>query len=104
MICKKHGDLNLVAGVTGPTCWDCAIERQRINDNALERANASQVGGNHYANQIQHWDFAASQEFDYFQGQITKYVTRWKKKGGLEDLEKARHFLNKYIELNTPKG
>lgn len=62
-------------------------------------ANDRQVGGRHYRTAIQHWDFAHSNQFDYFQGQITKYVTRWKRKGGLQDLEKAKHFLDKYIEL-----
>lgn len=62
-------------------------------------ANNTQVGGEHYRTTIQHWDFAAANELDYFQGQITKYVTRWKKKNGLEDLLKAQHFLAKYVEL-----
>ena len=66
-------------------------------------ANEKQVGGEHYKSAIQHWDYAASHEFDYFQGQITKYVTRWKKKNGLQDLEKALHFLEKYIELQRTK-
>jgi len=62
-------------------------------------ANNRQVGGEHYRTDIQHWDYVAANNLDYFQGQITKYVTRWKKKGGIKDLEKARHFLDKYIEL-----
>lgn len=63
------------------------------------KANDSQVGGHHYRTSIQHWDFVAANDLDYFQGQITKYVTRWKKKNGIDDLYKARHFLQKYIEL-----
>lgn len=62
-------------------------------------ANETQVGGGHYKTEIQHWDWVAVNGLDYFQGQITKYVYRWKKKNGLEDLRKAQHFLNKYIEL-----
>lgn len=63
-------------------------------------ANEKQVGGNHYQQtSIQHWDWVAANDFDYFQGQITKYVARWKKKNGLADLEKALHFLEKYIEI-----
>ena len=63
-------------------------------------ANDKQVGGGHYKNaKIEHWDFVAANGLDYFQGQITKYVCRWKDKGGVEDLEKARHFLDKYIEI-----
>jgi len=64
-------------------------------------ANARQVGGEHYKNPIQHWDWVASNDLDYFQGQITKYVARWKLKNGVEDLNKALHFLEKYIELST---
>lgn len=56
-------------------------------------------GGGYRAAPIQHWDFAWACGMDYFQGQITKYVTRWRQKGGLQDLEKAQHFLEKYIEL-----
>lgn len=63
-------------------------------------ANDTQVGGTHYRAQIQHWDWVYSNDLDYFQGQITKYVARWKNKGGLQDLLKARHFLDKYIELH----
>jgi len=64
-------------------------------------ANDKQVGGKHYVAKIQHWDIVAMHDLDYFQGQITKYVMRWKKKNGLQDLHKAQHFLEKYIELNT---
>lgn len=65
-------------------------------------ANDRQVAGEHYRKtKIQHWDFAAANDFDYFQGQITKYVTRWKNKNGIADLEKAKHFLEKYIEIET---
>ena len=66
----------------------------------LPDANSRQVGGEHYQNsgEIQHWDIVNLFSLDYFQGQITKYLFRWKLKGGVQDLEKARHFLDKYIE------
>ena len=67
------------------------------------KANDKQVAGTHYRSEIQHWDFVVANDLDYFQGQITKYVTRWKKKNGLSDLLKAQHFLDKYIEIvRTP--
>lgn len=63
-------------------------------------ANDRQVGGQHYkTGGEEHWDRVARLDLDYFQGQITKYVERWKAKNGVEDLHKARHFLDKYIEL-----
>jgi len=64
-------------------------------------ANSKQVGGQHYKTPIQHWDYVVANDLDYFQAQITKYVTRWKKKGGMQDLQKAKHFLDKYIEVQT---
>jgi hypothetical protein len=48
---------------------------------------------------IQHWDFVAANGLDYFQAQVVKYVCRYKDKNGVQDLEKAAHFLAKYIEL-----
>jgi len=64
-------------------------------------ANDRQVGGVHYKvnpGEPEHWDLAVLYNWDYFQGQVTKYLMRWKKKGGLDDLLKAQHFLEKYIE------
>lgn len=67
--------------------------------------HVKQVGGSHYqqeGDKPQHWDLVAAYDWDYFQGQIIKYVMRWKLKHPtpekkVEDLEKARSFLDKYI-------
>jgi len=65
-------------------------------------ANEIQIAGNHYkAKAIQPWDYIASNDLGYFEGNIVKYVSRWKDKGGVEDLRKARHYLDKLIELNV---
>lgn len=69
----------------------------------MSKANDTQIGGEHYKGKMQHWDYAASNNLDYFAGCITKYITRWKLKNGIEDLYKARHFLNKYIELEEER-
>lgn len=63
------------------------------------QANDIQVGGSHYASPYQHWDFVAEAlQGRYLEGQITKYVYRWRKKNGTQDLEKALHFTNKLLE------
>jgi hypothetical protein len=68
-------------------------------------ANDIQVGGNHYAKQgIQTWDYIAANEIGYFEGNVIKYVSRWKQKGGIEDLRKAQHYLSKLIELNIKEN
>lgn len=71
----------------------------------MAKANDRQVGGSHYKTaQQEHWDRVWDLGLDYFQGQITKYVERWKEKNGVQDLEKARHFIEKYIELQGGAG
>jgi hypothetical protein len=67
--------------------------------------NDHQVGGTHYRDtsgvcphcggEVQHWDMYGA--MPYLEGCITKYVTRWRSKGGLQDLEKAQHYLEKLI-------
>ena len=54
----------------------------------------------HYTTGIEMWEYAYSQKLDFFEGNIIKYVTRWKHKNGLEDLKKAKQYLDKLIKLN----
>lgn len=58
-------------------------------------ANDYQIAGSHYAGEYQHWDFVEDLKLGYFTGNITKYVSRARKKNGLEDLRKAMHYLVK---------
>lgn len=100
--------VNWIAGMPS-TSWHFVREARPIRlagpDDGAESetrtgANDRQVGGDHYkTGGEEHWDRVARLRLDYFQGQITKYVERWKRKNGIEDLKKARHFLDKYIEL-----
>jgi hypothetical protein len=63
-------------------------------------ANDSQVGGTHYASKFQHWDFVhVVLRGRYLEGCITKYITRFDKKNGSEDLGKALHYIAKLKEL-----
>ena len=57
----------------------------------------------HYASEYQHWDLAVTLPLGYLEGCSTKYVSRWRKKGGLDDLHKAMHYLDKLIEVFVPK-
>lgn len=47
---------------------------------------------------IQPWDFITSNNLGFLEGNIIKYVSRYKEKNGHEDLLKARHYLDKLIE------
>ena len=64
-------------------------------------ANSTQVGGDHYQSKaIQPWDYIISNNLGYLEGNVIKYVSRWKDKNGVEDLKKAQHYLAKLIEVN----
>ena len=54
----------------------------------------------HYNKGIEMLDYSYSHNLDFFEGNIVKYVTRWKEKNGIEDLKKAKSYLDKLIELN----
>lgn len=70
-----------------------------------ESARMEQIGGTHYLkHEIQPWDamecWMAKEEFvGYLRGNIIKYVARYNDKGGVHDLRKARHYLDRLIEV-----
>ena len=50
----------------------------------------TQIGGSHYESMsIQPAEYIYDNKLDFFEGNVVKYVTRWRKKGGLQDLEFA---------------
>lgn len=65
---------------------------------------ATQVGGGHYKDMvIQPVEFIHANDLGYFEGNVVKYVSRWRKKNGVADLEKARHYIDLLIELESRK-
>jgi hypothetical protein len=66
-------------------------------------ANDKQVGGSHYKTNIEPWDAITDWGLGYLDGSAVKYLSRWHKKGGVQDLEKAVHFLQKLIEVENER-
>ena len=67
-----------------------------------QNALSVQVDGSHYTTlQIQPVEFIHANDIPYMEGNVIKYVCRWRTKGGLKDLEKARHYIDLLIELET---
>lgn len=63
-----------------------------------------QVGGNHYKNMvIQPIEFIVRNKIPFLEGNVIKYVVRWSIKNGLEDLKKARHYIDLLIEMEEGK-
>ena len=53
----------------------------------------------HYAkNKIQPIDYIVSNNLTYCEGNVVKYITRWRGKGGIEDLKKAKQYIDFIIE------
>lgn len=58
-----------------------------------------QVGGSHYKTmKIQPLEYALQNDLGICEHAVIKYVSRYKVKGGIQDLEKARHYIDILIE------
>ena len=61
-----------------------------------------QVGGSHYKDKaIQPVEYIHANHLGFCEGNVVKYVSRWRQKNGIADLEKARHYLDLLIELES---
>jgi hypothetical protein len=58
-----------------------------------------QVQGDHYASKaIQPIEYIMSNTVGFCEGNVIKYISRWREKGGLNDLLKAKHYIEFLIE------
>ena len=90
--CVRNGWGGICPGCDGVSCAPPKT--------ALDR----QAGGNHYKDlPIQPVQYIHANGIGYFEGNVIKYVTRWRTKGGVQDLEKARHYIDLLIELEGKK-
>lgn len=65
----------------------------------------TQIGGDHYKGMpIQPMEFSMANGLDACQHTIIKYVTRFREKGGVQDLEKAKHVIDMLIEFEQDAG
>lgn len=65
-----------------------------------EKASKTQIGGSHYSNMtIQPTEFIHKNGLSFIQGNVIKYVCRYKSKGGVQDLQKAKHYIDLLIEF-----
>lgn len=63
------------------------------------KAKDYQIGGVHYKGKgIQPIEYILKNELGFCEGNVVKYVTRWKDKNGIDDLLKAKHYIEFLIE------
>jgi hypothetical protein len=64
-----------------------------------------QVGGDHYKRfKIQPLEYALQNDLGICEHAVIKYVTRWRDKGGADDLLKARHYIDLLLEFESEKS
>jgi len=66
-------------------------------------ANETQIAGQHYRASMQTWDYILAHNLGFLEGNVIKYVTRYRKKDGIQDLLKAKHYLDKLIEVENER-
>jgi hypothetical protein len=70
-----------------------------------ESALSKQVDGSHYKDmQIQPIIYIYANNIPFIEGNVIKYVSRWKNKNGIKDLEKARHLIDMLIEFESTQS
>jgi len=74
------------------------LDKKSENKKCTENESVELSQPHHYTQgKIEPWDYVKANELDYFEGNVIKYVTRHTNKGGKEDLEKAKVYLDKMI-------
>ena len=59
-----------------------------------------QVGGGHCKGlKIQPIEYIHANNLGYCEANVVKYISRWRSKGGLQDLEKVKHYVDLLIKL-----
>jgi hypothetical protein len=73
----------------------------KLYDDEETSVRDTQIGGSHYQKDIQPWDIISTWKLDFWEGNIVKYILRWKDKDGVKDLKKAKHYIEYLIERES---
>lgn len=95
--CVTHGRF------VGDRCPTCVAQEGAPAERPL--ALDTQVGGGHYKNMsIQPMEYSMKNGLDACQHTAIKYISRFRDKGGIEDLRKAKHVIDMLIQFEEEKG
>lgn len=76
------------------------IGAKSLKDSEDMEARDMQIGGNHYKDMvIQPTEFIHRNNLSFIQGNVIKYICRYKSKNGIQDLEKAKHYIDLLIQF-----
>jgi hypothetical protein len=75
------------------------------NYNPPIKATDTQIGGDHYIKlKIQPMQYSMENNLDPLQHTAIKYITRFRDKAGIVDLEKAKHCIDMLIQYEREHG
>ena len=75
--------------------------QKKITKAQSTKAIERQEGGFHYQLPIQPVEYIYKNKLGYMEGNVIKYVSRWRNKNGIEDLKKAKWYIERLLELET---
>ena len=58
----------------------------------------------HYRTDIPPIDYIVANNMGFCEGNVIKYISRWEMKGGVDDLEKAKHYIEMLIEQENKRN
>ena len=98
---RVHSEIN---ATTPPVQQESHTEETKPIQQEV-KATDTQIGGNHYTKlAIQPMRYSMENGLDALQHTVIKYVTRFRDKNGIEDLEKAKHCIDMLIEYERNKS
>lgn len=108
MTCVRHEKFEM-------GCSECISNLVRQQYTALgplypkrrqeKEATTTQIGGDHYSKMIiQPMEYSMKNGLDACQHTAIKYISRFRDKGGIEDLEKAKHVIDMLIQFEKEKA
>lgn len=102
-VCKQEYIINKSAlnrEIDGEDSYICPACRSYLSNLQIVcTEEKNNIKPNHYGNSgIDVISFCQANNLDFMQGNVIKYVFRYKNKNGLEDLEKAKEYIDRMIE------
>ena len=98
MVCKKEYIVKKSVLINTDYFYVCPTCRSH---DAEEKDN---INPDHYGNSgIDVIDFCQANNLDFMQGNVIKYITRYRKKNGLEDVRKAVEYINRILANEYPE-